>query len=161
MRKKRRNLLAAILVLSLGVIFVVILGIGLNQPDAPQKTIGLTSTPEQQIVYPPPWTSVAVQAVYPEPGAEVVFPTQTARPEKSGTSPKVEQGELTIENVPRTLLKDAKAAFDGKKAVFVDVRTKASYDRNHVPGAVSIPEAEISQRMNELDSSQWIITYCS
>jgi len=63
--------------------------------------------------------------------------------------------------VPRVSLEDSKAAFDSRTAVFVDTRSKVSYDESHIPGAISIPANEIESRLGELDPNQWIITYCT
>jgi 3-mercaptopyruvate sulfurtransferase SseA len=70
-------------------------------------------------------------------------------------------GEPTYPEIERVPLADAKAAFDAGTAVFVDVRTAASYNQSHVPGALSIPLNQIENRLDELDASQWIITYCT
>ena len=61
----------------------------------------------------------------------------------------------------RLSLADAKAAFDDDAAVFLDVRNESSYAAGHIPGAVSIPLAELESRIVELDPNQWIITYCT
>jgi 3-mercaptopyruvate sulfurtransferase SseA len=63
--------------------------------------------------------------------------------------------------VPRVTLEEAKAAFDGNSAVFVDTRSETSYADGHIPGALSIPVSELESRINELDPDQWIITYCT
>jgi hypothetical protein len=168
MQRKNKVFLSAIILLSLSVILVVAVLIVLNQPGKPEKitATGLVSSPEQQIVYPAPNSAIAAQAdnkqaVYPPPSTVILLPTNTAIPVKEIASPTVEQGILTAENVQRTSLIDAKAAYDEKEAIFLDVRTSESYTRNHVPGAVSIPEVQIIERMNELDPNQWIIAYCS
>jgi hypothetical protein len=168
MKRKNKGLLSAILLLSLGMVLVVAILIGLNRPGKPDKTTGtgLVSSPEAPIVYPAPNSAIAAQAVneqavYPPPSTVIVLPTYTAIPAKEIASPTAILGTITIENVQRTSLQDAKAAYDSKKAIFLDVRTSESYARNHVPGAISIPEAQIIERMNELDPNQWIITYCS
>jgi hypothetical protein len=168
MQKKNKVFLSATLLLSVGVILVVAVFIVLNQPGKPEKitATGLVSSSEPQIVYPAPNSAFAVQtdnkqSVYPPPSTVGVLPTITAIPVKAVAFPTVEQGILTIENVQRTSLNDAKAAYDENKAIFLDVRTSESYARNHVPGSVSIPEAQINERMKELDPNQWIIAYCS
>jgi hypothetical protein len=63
--------------------------------------------------------------------------------------------------VARISLEEAKAAFDSGEAVFVDVRDALAYQENHIPGAVSIPLAELEARLGELDPDDWIITYCT
>jgi 3-mercaptopyruvate sulfurtransferase SseA len=65
----------------------------------------------------------------------------------------------SVEQVQRVSLEDAKAAFDGGTAVFLDVRASSSYEASHIPGAVSIPSNELSTRMRELDRGSWIIPY--
>ena len=65
------------------------------------------------------------------------------------------------EDIPRVGVGDAKAAFDLKQAVFVDVRDRRSYDLNHIPGALALPYDELEDRLDELDPADWIITYCT
>jgi 3-mercaptopyruvate sulfurtransferase SseA len=76
---------------------------------------------------------------------------------QTGESPAVgDPGE-----VRRITLEESKAAFDNGEAVFLDVRSASSYGASHIPGASSIPLAELQSRIGELDSNQWIITYCT
>ena len=74
--------------------------------------------------------------------------------------PAAEQGE-TAQEVTRIALVDAKAAFDQKDAVFLDVRDADSFASHHIPGALSIPLSELPDRLGELDQNAWIITYCT
>jgi 3-mercaptopyruvate sulfurtransferase SseA len=71
------------------------------------------------------------------------------------------QEEETYPDIPRVSLDEAKAAFDAGTAVFVDVRGADAFALGHIPGTLSIPLAELETRLNELDPSQWIITYCT
>ena len=48
-----------------------------------------------------------------------------------------------------------------KKAVFVDVRPKESYDQAHIKGAISIPLGDILTRVKEIPPKTFIITYCA
>jgi rhodanese-related sulfurtransferase len=41
------------------------------------------------------------------------------------------------------------------------VRAQASYESQHIPGALNIPLPEIEARLGELDKAEWIITYCT
>jgi len=68
---------------------------------------------------------------------------------------------IPYSNVPRVSLADAKAAFDQKSAVFVDVRDADSYHAGHIPGALNIPLSEFDASYSQLDPNQWIITYCT
>jgi 3-mercaptopyruvate sulfurtransferase SseA len=69
--------------------------------------------------------------------------------------------ESVYPEIPRVSLKDAKAAYDAKTAVFVDARTGDSYNTGHIPGALSIPADQIAQHLAELNKNDWIITYCT
>lgn len=69
--------------------------------------------------------------------------------------------EETFPEIPRVSLEDSKTALDAGTAVFVDVRDADAYAASHVPGAINIPFVELPNRLNELDKSQWIITYCT
>ncbi len=69
--------------------------------------------------------------------------------------------EDTYPEIERVSLEDAKAALDADTAVFVDVRGTDAYAMSHIPGSLSIPLAELETRLIELDSNQWIITYCT
>jgi hypothetical protein len=79
----------------------------------------------------------------PTPTAEIA-PTEDTHPE-----------------IQRASLEEAKAAFDSKSALFLDVRTAGAYQGSHISGAVNIPLGELDARTGELDKAQWIITYCT
>lgn len=66
--------------------------------------------------------------------------------------------DAQIERVP---LAQAKSAFDSQQAVFVDVRSSASFSGSHIPGAINIPLARTLDRYQDLDPSRWIILYCT
>ena len=77
---------------------------------------------------------------------------------RTPTSPA---GPIPFAEIPRVRPPDAKAASDLKNAVFVDVRGEPFYSDGHLPGALSIPLADISNRLGELKPSDWIIPYCT
>jgi 3-mercaptopyruvate sulfurtransferase SseA len=84
---------------------------------------------------------------------------QLVRP--APTSEPTPEQAVNSQDVTRVSLDDAKAAFDKKTAVFVDVRDADSYNSHHIPGALSIPLNELSDRLGELDTKARIITYCT
>lgn len=47
------------------------------------------------------------------------------------------------------------------KAVFVDVRSRQSYDAGHIKGALSIPGSQLTSRLKELPYGKMVITYCA
>jgi hypothetical protein len=81
-------------------------------------------------------------------------------PQGTSTSPTADVS-IPYANVQRVSLADAKAAFDSKSAVFVDVRDVDVYDTDHIQGALSIPLAVFDAQYSQLDPNQWIITYCT
>lgn len=90
--------------------------------------------------------------------AAILMATQNA---STAPTPAASIAEDTYPEIPRVSLSDAKAAFDARSALFVDVRSAESYQVGHVVGAVNIPLAELESRLGELDPNQWIITYCT
>ena len=84
---------------------------------------------------------------------------QALQPTQTVQSTLVEEGDSL--EIPRVSLSDAQAAFEAKGAVFVDVRDATSYAQAHIPGALSIPLGELPSRLDELNPSDWIITYCT
>ncbi len=79
----------------------------------------------------------------------------------TNTSEPQHSVEETFPEIARVSLADSKAALDNGKAIFIDVRDASSFAESHIPGALSIPLAELEERLGELDPSQWIITYCT
>ena len=75
------------------------------------------------------------------------------------TAPAVTSSPVSVEQVERVSLADAKAAFDSGSAVFLDVRATESYEVSHIPGALSIPLNELPNRTGELNPGSWIIPY--
>jgi rhodanese-related sulfurtransferase len=44
--------------------------------------------------------------------------------------------------------------------ILVDARDRASYEKEHIPGAISMPPGEIEENFGRLDKSKEIVTYC-
>lgn len=50
---------------------------------------------------------------------------------------------------------------DGKDAfVLLDTRSRNSFNKGHVPGALSVPENELAQHLGALDKNRTYVTYC-
>lgn len=92
-------------------------------------------------------------------GALFWFFTQDREP----TAPAFTQPQPAIpfREIPRVSLADAKAAYDTKSAVFVDVRGDPYFSQDHIPSALNIAGDELASRLEELDPAAWIITYCT
>ena len=67
----------------------------------------------------------------------------------------------TAEAAMRIKLEDAWKAYTLNKAVFIDVRSKESYDAGHIKGALSIPGSQLITRFREIPPGKLIITYCA
>jgi rhodanese-related sulfurtransferase len=63
--------------------------------------------------------------------------------------------------VQRIGVADAARLVDAGYAVFVDVRTAATYEQKHIAGAISIPAGDVSRRYAELPADKLVIFYCA
>ncbi len=86
----------------------------------------------------------------PQPGSTVVM--------QPAAQPAAEPSLESARRIPRA---EAIKWVKEKKAVFVDVRSKESYDAGHIKGAISIPLSELLGRLRELPPKKFIITYCA
>jgi 3-mercaptopyruvate sulfurtransferase SseA len=92
----------------------------------------------------------------------VVFLTSAGSPDSTEQKSGSSNGSfLSDQNIPRINLGDAKVAYDQGAAVFLDVRGEMSFNEGHIPFAVSIPEDKLPDNLRKIDTSEWIITYCT
>lgn len=77
------------------------------------------------------------------------------------TAQPLDTRSIPYPDVPRVSSPEVQQWLEQGRAVLVDVRDKALYDAAHVTGALSIPEAEMATRSNELPRDQEIILYCT
>ncbi|HYS53113.1 MAG TPA: rhodanese-like domain-containing protein [Thermoanaerobaculia bacterium] len=103
-------------------------------------------------------TSIAVvadaQYKTPQPATPGTVQITPAAP---GTS--VVQDELAT---ARRISRDqAMKMVKEKKAVYVDVRSKDTFDLGHLPGAINIPLSQFQQRFKDLPLNKFLITYCA
>lgn len=77
-------------------------------------------------------------------------------------SVKMETKQIDASASARRIKRDeAMRLVKADKAVYVDVRSKQSYDAGHIRGALSIPSSQLAQRVRELPPGKTIITYCA
>jgi 3-mercaptopyruvate sulfurtransferase SseA len=69
--------------------------------------------------------------------------------------------DAPLESAKRIPRDEAMKLVKAKKAIFVDVRSKDSYDAEHIKGAISIPLSDIVARVKEVPRGREIITYCA
>jgi predicted sulfurtransferase len=71
-------------------------------------------------------------------------------------------GEISnSDDIPRITAEEAYQAFNSGEAVIVDTRRELDYQNQHIAGAIHIPLEEFEERMDELDTDKWVITYCT
>jgi hypothetical protein len=80
---------------------------------------------------------------------------------QGNTAQALNTSSIPYPDVPRVSLQEAQDKLAQGQAVLVDVRSKASYDKSHAEGAISIPEGEIGARKDELPRDKDIILYCT
>jgi hypothetical protein len=76
-------------------------------------------------------------------------------------SPTAAVDRPTKAEVPRIGVAAAKGQADNGTALFVDVRTKATYDKEHIAGAISMPANQVAQRFAELPKDELLVFYCA
>ena len=69
--------------------------------------------------------------------------------------------EEEMASAKRIARADAIKMVKADKAVYIDVRSKESYDEGHLPGAISIPLSELPGRFRDLPIRKYLITYCA
>jgi 3-mercaptopyruvate sulfurtransferase SseA len=78
------------------------------------------------------------------------------------SGPKLQpQPEPPLESARRVDRDAAMKMVKAGKAVYVDVRSRESYNEGHIPGAISIPLSEVLVRLKDLPPKKEIITYCA
>lgn len=55
---------------------------------------------------------------------------------------------------------ELRSRLDDPDVIVVDVRSAAEYAQGHVPGAISLPAAELKQKVDEIPRNVEIIAYC-
>ena len=61
----------------------------------------------------------------------------------------------------RVTREEAERLVKAGKAVYLDVRSKESYDKGHIKGAISTPRSEILQKIRTIPPGMTMITYCA
>ena len=98
------------------------------------------------------FTTTAVTAQYLPPKSKPNSPVQITT--QQGVDP-------AISAAPRITREEAIRLIRENKAVYVDVRSKMSFDKGHIKGALSIPNSQLMSRIRELPAGKKVITYCA
>lgn len=78
----------------------------------------------------------------------------------SAVRAEVEAYFAVPENLEPVTAEQLASRLDSDDVLVIDVRTADEYAKGHVPGAVSIPLAELTNRLDELPHDGRIIAYC-
>jgi hypothetical protein len=108
------------------------------------------------------WSAVAVATAFVAGAAvaQMKVPQQPA-PTTGATPLVLSTGEPPLESAKRIPRAEAMEMIKQNKAVWIDVRARESFDQEHIPGAISIPENELKARVKELPKNKFLITYCA
>jgi len=69
--------------------------------------------------------------------------------------------DVPYPEVSRISVNETRNKLEAGQIILVDVRSKNSYDNQHIVGAVSIPEEEVGARLSELPVGHEIVLYCT
>jgi hypothetical protein len=74
------------------------------------------------------------------------------------TAQSLSTRSIPYPDVPRISLQDAWDRLEQDQAILVDVRSRASFDKVHAAGALSLPEEEVGALLDELPREKdWIL----
>ncbi len=122
-----------------------------------------TASPAATATPIPPTATAALPTATPIPAtATAALPTATLIP--ATPPPVTEAGSMptTLSQVPRIKPQQLKEKLDaGEDVIVVDARSRESYERLHIPGALSIPLPEVEERHGELSKEKKIVLYCT
>ncbi|HEV2720372.1 MAG TPA: rhodanese-like domain-containing protein [Thermoanaerobaculia bacterium] len=99
----------------------------------------------------------APPAVNPNGGPVQVIP---GTPGQAKLQPQQEESLDSARRIPR---EEAIKLVKEHKAVYIDVRSKETYEQSHIPGAMNIPLSELQSgtRWRDLPPGKFLITYCA
>lgn len=72
-----------------------------------------------------------------------------------------EEDHAALAAVPRISVAEAEALVKKGEAILLDARQESAYRIAHIKGAISMPEAQIPNRVSMLPRDKKIITYCT
>lgn len=108
-----------------------------------------------------PLASKGVPSASP-PGTLGPNETPTNTPQTATPTPSEMPPSAYLPEVPRISVDEVKAKLDaGFNIVIIDSRSKSSYDNSRIPGAISLPLADMAEPYSDLDRYEEIITYCT
>ena len=95
-------------------------------------------------------------------GISSVFVAPTATPEPTPTpeSTATPEPPRFSSDVPRISAEELKERLDNGEAILiVDSRSNFSFESRHIAGAISVPQSEVEERLDEFPRDQDIVFY--
>jgi len=68
-------------------------------------------------------------------------------------------GEITVEEL-RALLEETDGGSDDETLRVVDVRSAGAFARGYIPGSENVPAPKLTDRIEELDGADRVVTVC-
>ncbi len=65
-----------------------------------------------------------------------------------------------VADVPRLSAQETKALYDSGNLKIIDVRVATEYSKDHIKGAVNIPQADAGKRVAEIPKTGNVLVYC-
>ena len=84
---------------------------------------------------------------------------KTAEPGKS--APATGTTVVAADGVRRVTVAELQKMAEGGGVVIYDTRAKASYDQEHIKGALSLPHDEAAARAGEVPKDKTLVFYCT
>ena len=69
--------------------------------------------------------------------------------------------EVHADGVRRVTAAELQAMLEEGSAVVYDTRPKSNYDTEHIKGSLSMPYAEVANRVGELPKDKTLVFYCT
>lgn len=87
--------------------------------------------------------------------------SRNAEREALADSQKRAEDEDPFASIPRITVEELREALAEGKALAVDVRPFEAFERERIPGAVSLPEDEVVERGGALPKDVLLVAYCA
>jgi len=144
-----------------------LLGCQAREQVTSAETAGTATAPSSSptVTFPeqPPVSAVPAPPVPPAAAQTPPFSMKVVNANSKKPAPNAfDPGEMTqaLAKVPRISPQDLKSEIDAGKVIVLDVRAGA-YAAGHLPGARSIPLAQLPLSLASLPKDQTIVTYCA
>ncbi len=81
--------------------------------------------------------------------------------EQPASSAPTETTEVHADGIRRVNAAELQKMVEAGGVVIYDTRTKASYEQEHIKGALSMPHDEVASRVSEFPKDKTLVFYCT